>query len=93
MLCCKIIERGFLYYAATRRREEVQLSSALRDETVSCLKEMRELYERKYTPKVKTSAKCPCSWLLMKDICLPKLQKYKSAREYTDTIWNNGGEE
>lgn len=90
MLCCKIIERGFLYYAATRRREEVQLSSALREETVSCLKEMRELYERKYTPKVKTSAKCrSCS---MKDICLPKLQKYKSAREYTDTIWNDGGE-
>ena len=87
MLCCKIIERGFLYYAATRRREEVQLSSALREETVSCLKEMRELYER----KVKTSAKCrSCS---MKDICLPKLQKYKSAREYTDTIWNDGGEE
>ena len=89
MLACPAIPTGYLYYAQTRRREPVMLDAALREKTTYCLWEMRMLYDRAYTPRVRTSAKCrSCS---LREICLPKLQKYQSASTYTDTIWKVDG--
>lgn len=88
MLCCPEIPTAYLYYMETRRREAVELDSTLRGKVTDMLTEMRALYDRGYTPKVRPSAKCrACS---MADICLPKLQKYRSAAEYTKSIWKGG---
>jgi len=83
MLCCEINE-GSIFYGETRRRIKVLIDSNLRDKVIAIFKEMHEIYDRRYTPKVKPSKSCnACS---LKDICLPKLCKNRSAREY---IHNN----
>ncbi len=90
MLCCPVIGTAYLYYMETKRREAVKLDAALRDEVASMLSEMRALYDRGYTPRVKPSAKCrACS---LADICLPKLEKCGSVKEYTESIWKAGEE-
>lgn len=90
MLCCPKIGCGYLFYGETRRREEVGLTDELRAEVESMLTEMRVLYERGYTPRVKQSGKCrSCS---LRDICLPRLERRRSAREYNETMWEKDGE-
>lgn len=85
MFACPPITTAYLFYEQPRRREMVMLDEELREKTQKCLSEMRMLRKRMYTPRVKTSAKCKsCS---MRNICLPKLQKYQSASAYTDKIW------
>ena len=54
MLCCREIPFAYLYYNETRRREKVELTPELRDETAAMLSEMRALYDRRYTSRVKT---------------------------------------
>ena len=88
MLCCPPIQTAYLFYMETKRREEVELSQELRDEVTHMLTEMRALYDRGYTPKARTSAKChSCS---LADICLPRLQKCRSASAYTKDMWEDG---
>lgn len=89
MLCAEI-GTGYLYYMETKRREAVTLDTSLREEVVSMLTEMRALYDRGYTPRVKPTAKCrSCS---LADICLPKLEKCCSVKDYTESIWKVGDE-
>jgi len=80
MLSIKI-PKAFIFYAQTRRREEVILSDELRDFVNKMTEEMHSYFRRGYTPQVKPSKACQsCS---LKDICLPKLQKQvKSASSY-----------
>ena len=79
MLCCDIPE-GALYYGEIRRREKVLFSEELRREVKNAAEEMRQLYQRGYTPKVRPSKSCnACS---LKELCLPKLMKKKSVRNY-----------
>ena len=88
MLSCPPIPTAYLYYMETKRRESVALSPELRNEVERMLTEMRALYDRGYTPKVKQTAKCrACS---LADICLPRLQKCRSASAYTQDIWKDG---
>ena len=87
MFSCSQIQTAYLYYMETRRREAVNLTNDLRDKVAHMLTEMRALYDRGYTPKVKTTARCrSCS---LTDICLPRLQKCRSALEYTRDIWKD----
>ena len=75
MLCCDIPE-GALYYGEIRRREKVLFSEELRQEVKNAAEEMRQLYQRGYTPKVRPSKSCnACS---LKELCLPPLMKKKS---------------
>lgn len=79
MLGCEI-PYGDLYYYETRSRMHVDLTPTIRDEVRMILQEMRTLYERGHTPKVKPGKKCKsCS---IKDFCLPQLCKKISAEEY-----------
>lgn len=79
MLLCRI-ESGFLFYGETKRREEVQFDEALRNKVTEMFEEMHQMYNRRYTPKVKTSKSCKaCS---LADICLPKLCKNVSVKSY-----------
>ena len=44
------------------------------------LKEMHDLFQRGYTPKVKPSKSCnACS---LKELCVPKLMKNKAVSDY-----------
>lgn len=72
MFSCSI-ERAYIFYFESRRREEVNLSHDLREAAEEMLREMHAYMKRKYTPKVKPGKKCNnCS---LKNICLPELQQ------------------
>ncbi len=74
------IPQAYLFYGETRRRECVEISSALREECRRLLQEMHQFYARGYTPKVKKTKKCEaCS---LKEICLPKLEKSRNVAQY-----------
>lgn len=79
MLLCNINE-GFLFYGETKHRHNVEFNAALREKDMVAFEEMHQLYDNRYTPKVKTSKGCKaCS---LADICLPVLCKNKSVGSY-----------
>lgn len=79
MLCCPVPE-GALYYGEPRRRTVVSFAEELRGQVQNSLVEMHELYQRRYTPRVKPSKACSsCS---LKDLCLPKLMSRRSVSDY-----------
>lgn len=81
MLCCQI-QNGYIYYGKTHRREKIELTEKYRSRVVSDFKEMHGYYNRKYTPNVRRKKVCnSCS---LKNICLPKINTFKSAKEYID---------
>lgn len=79
MLLCDVPE-GYLYYGQTNRRTKVVFDNTMREQVKAAFQEMHELYDRRYTPKVKPSKHCrACS---LAGLCLPKLCKERSAKEY-----------
>lgn len=83
MLVCSI-EKGYLYYGEQKRRLKVVFSDDLREKVKNCCLEMHQLYDRRYTPKVKISKACNgCS---IKNLCIPKLCKSKSANKYINDM-------
>lgn len=79
MLLCTISE-GFLYYGEPKRRTKVVLDEETREEVIRICREMHELYDKRYTPKVRATKACKaCS---LKELCLPKLCKNPSALDY-----------
>lgn len=75
-----VIKEGALYYGETRRREQVIFSEELKGQVKEAFREMHQMFERRYTPRVKWSKSCnACS---LKDICLPKLGKTPPVKEY-----------
>ena len=80
MLVCPPIETAYLYYGETKRREPVPLEADLRQSVRTMFSEMRNLYGRCHTPRVKPTKGCTsCS---MKDICLPKMPQDKRVAAY-----------
>lgn len=78
------IPQAYLFYGETRRRESVEITDALRDECRRLVQEMHRLYERGYTPKVKTGKFCvQCS---LQEICMPVLCENRSAVRYIDNV-------
>lgn len=81
MLLCEI-PRGSLFYGENRRRTEVEFTQELRNKVKDIAKEMHELWEKGYTPKVKPQKGCnACS---LKEICIPKLGKTKTVTSYIE---------
>lgn len=79
MLVCEI-PKGYLFYGETKRRMEILFDKALRQSVISSFQKMHELFDRKYTPKVKTTKQCQsCS---LNEICLPTLNKKTSVKTY-----------
>jgi CRISPR-associated exonuclease Cas4 len=79
MLLCKIPE-AFLFYWETKRRLKIILDDELRERVKKIVKEMHELYDKRYTPKVKLSKSCKaCS---LTEVCMPKLCKNLSVNDY-----------
>lgn len=76
------IPEGFLYYGETRRRSHVEFTESLREDVKKISTEMHELFQRGYTPKVRYTKQCKaCS---LENLCIPKLQKAGSVREYME---------
>ncbi|WP_324823126.1 CRISPR-associated protein Cas4 [Sinanaerobacter sp. ZZT-01] len=81
MLACTI-EKAYLYYDEMKRRQEVLLSEEHRQKIRKISLEMHELYERRYTPKVKMGKGCKaCS---LENLCMPKLCGKLSAVSYIE---------
>lgn len=79
MLSCTIAE-GAVFYGEVKRRERIEFTDELKGQVRSMFLEMHQYFDRRYTPKVKWSKSCnACS---LKDICLPKLGKAASVKEY-----------
>lgn len=82
------ISEGALYYGKTHRREVIEITDELRDETRKTFREMHHYIQRGYTPKVKPDKRCrKCSLV---DLCLPELEKTISVQKF---IENNLREE
>ena len=79
MLACNVPE-GSLFYGETRRRETVAFTAELRGQVTAMLDEMRRLYDRGYTPKAKPTK--GCNACLLKEICLPRLNKLPKVSAY-----------
>lgn len=74
------IPEGAIYYAGIRRRDKIVITEELRRQTASMFEEMHQLFEKKYTPRVKWSKSCnACS---LKDICMPKIGKAPCVHDY-----------
>ena len=72
--------RAYLFYDEIRRREEVEVTEALRQEVRNVFLEMHDYARRGHTPKAKPKKQCQsCS---MKELCLPRLPKLLSVDEY-----------
>ena len=79
MLVCDV-PAGFLFYGETRRRVRVEIDDVLRAKVTAAAAEMHALFDRRHTPKVKTGSFCrACS---LANLCLPKLNRGKSAVRY-----------
>ena len=79
MLVCDIAQ-GAIFYAETRRREQVEFTSELRQKTQKMADEMNDYFARGYTPKVKPGKHCnACS---LKELCLPTLCRRSNADDY-----------
>ncbi|MEZ3436646.1 MAG: CRISPR-associated protein Cas4 [Lachnospiraceae bacterium] len=81
MLLCHITD-GSLFYEENRRRKRVEFTEGLREKVNNMAKEMHDLWEKGYTPKVKPQKGCnACS---LKEICVPRLQRVKSVSDYIE---------
>jgi len=75
MFSCTIPE-GALFYGEIERRERVELTRTLREQAVSMLSEMRQLFREGSTPIAPYDARCDrCS---LYEGCQPKLQGKRS---------------
>jgi CRISPR-associated exonuclease Cas4 len=64
------VEKGYLYYATTGRRQEVVFTTELRQQTLATIAAVRQLIESGVRPPNPYTPRCKgCS---LSDICLPK---------------------
>lgn len=81
MLYCEI-NTGYMFYGETNHRQKIEITSELKKRVAEIYKEMHQIYDRRYTPKVKPSKKCKaCS---LANICLPRLCVKLSVKDYID---------
>ncbi len=86
MLCCEI-DSGYIYYGEPRKRSAVEMTDELRKRTAAILREMHELYDRRYTPKVRRTKSCnACS---LSNICLPSSEKLSAAHYINEMLEND----
>ena len=81
MLVCDI-EKGYIFYDAIKHRVEVPITLDSREKVKKSLVEMHQMFQRNYTPKVKTGPHCQsCS---LQHICLPEIMNKKSVLTYIE---------
>lgn len=81
MLVCKI-ELGYFYYHEIRHRTEVRLTDDKKEKVRRLAIEMRDYFQRRHTPKVKTGPHCRnCS---LQHICLPEIMNKRSVKSFIE---------
>lgn len=81
MLVCDI-QKGYIYYNEIKHRVEVPISLHYREKVKKNFEEMHQLFQRNYTPRVKTGPHCDsCS---LHNICLPDIMNKKSVSSYIE---------
>ncbi len=81
MLLCEV-NTGYIFYNEIKHRIEVSISPEQKTKVKRVVSEMRDYYDRRYTPKVKTGTFCKsCS---LEHICLPTLMNKQSVRRYIE---------
>ncbi len=79
MLGCEVNE-AVLYYGTTNRRLVIPLDEQRRNRVRELYAEMHRYMDRRFTPRTKLGKKCKsCS---LRDICLPEMDRYSSAKRY-----------
>jgi len=74
------IEYGAIFYGRPRRREQVKLSTSLRDKTSSLARKLHDLYATRTTPKASHQKKCQSRSLL--ESCMPSITGTKKDIEH-----------
>ncbi|MDR2522385.1 MAG: CRISPR-associated protein Cas4 [Synergistaceae bacterium] len=78
--------KGAIFYGQPRRRSEIDLSFALREEVSRLCSRARELYSSQIIPPPKLGRHCSnCS---IKDICMPNLAAADKSAEYVTGLLN-----
>lgn len=78
------IKEGAVFYGEIRRRENIKFTDELKEKVRESFEEMHQLYDKRYTPKVKWSKGCnACS---LKESCIPKLGKALSVKDYIHKV-------
>lgn len=81
MLLCDVSE-GYLFYGETNHRVRIEITDEYRSRVKNICLEMHQLFDKRYTPKVKPGKHCKaCS---LADLCLPKLCGKLSATQYIE---------
>ena len=79
-MLCVDIPKGYIYYAETKRRQNVEFTDELKNNVINIVSQIHDYSSRGVTPSAKRTKSCnACS---VKDICLPQLEKKKSVNEY-----------
>ena len=79
-MLCVYIPEGFIYYAETKRRQKIEFSDELKNSVRNIVSQIHDYSSRGITPSAKRTKSCnACS---VRDICLPQLEKKKSAKGY-----------
>lgn len=90
-MLCGETPYGYIYYGEIKHRMKVEFTKEIREKVKNVFEEMHKYYRQCYTPKVKTSSKCKlCS---LQDICLPVVNKNRSAASYIQKVLAEGGKE
>lgn len=84
MLHCNI-EDGALYYGTQHHRISVDFNAELREETISVINSVHQLFRNGNTPKPEYSSKCRSCSLL--DRCQPKQFEYSRKSIYIKSIF------
>ena len=69
------IPQGALFYGRPRRRQEVEFTETLRQQTRDTAGQLHELFRSRQTPKAAYSKKCESCSLL--ELCMPKITGIK----------------
>lgn len=83
------IEHGYIYYGEIKHRTKVDFTNELRNDVVSFATQMRDMFDRKYTPKAKKKDKT-CRSCSLYDLCLPVLSSKQSVAKYINGFLNEG---
>lgn len=79
MLACDV-PTGYFFYDEVKRREEIKITEADKEEVRYLFKQMHHYFARQHTPKVKMGKHCKsCS---LENLCLPILNEKQDVKSY-----------
>lgn len=81
----KSIEQGAMWYWQTRRREVVELTPSLRDETLTVIDKVAALFDSALLPQAVYGKHCLACSLI--DICNPKLSQNDTSQKYMEQLF------